>query len=216
MQKPLDRHLAFFNLQQALQENQGCCVCSLQRKWTDGFIESILNESVTDKFFRLRLSRTEGFCQTHAWRIAACNSPLGSAILFNDTLTRAVASMKNTKIAENKRLQECLLCQNEKEAESRYISVLAASLGEPDFLSIFERSSGLCIPHLKIALANTGKKNKIVLMNLHREKFTMLAETMQRYIDKFDYSNRGAEMNEEEKASWKKAIAVLVKQEGII
>lgn len=211
----LDRHSAFFNLKEAL-ERPGCPVCKLQAYWTEKQIETILYESVNDKFFRSRLAKTEGFCATHAWRIADFNSSLGSAILFRDRLDRLTQRLETKKIKRMKGLQPCLLCQNEAEAEKRYLQVLAGAFADPAFQEQFAASSGLCFPHLEAVLPMLSSSRRSELLSIQREKYSRLSQELEAYIAKFDYRSQDRNCSEEEKNRWKEAIAVCSKVRNVI
>ena len=216
MRKTLDKHSAFFNLKEALPE-EGCPICRLQRKWTDSFLETILYESVNDKFFRSRLAKTEGFCHTHAWRIAEKNSALGGAILYKDALDRIIRRMEGKKIAKAKGLASCLMCENEKDAESRYLSVLAAGLKEDAaFTAEFHKSDGLCFTHLNTLLEMLPGKLRADIIRFHREKYEELSGTIGSFINKFDYRNEDRSFTDQEKNSWKKAVGISVRAQGTV
>lgn len=216
MNRTLDRHSAFFNLQEALPE-PGCPLCRLKKRWTDSFLETILYESVNDKFFRSRLAKSEGFCHTHAWRIVECNSALGGAILFKDALDRLLSRIGEKKITKVKGLTPCLLCENELEAESRYLNVMAAALAEDSaFHSLFQASDGLCFPHLELLLEQLSPKVRPGILALHREKYGRLSAGIGAFIEKFDYRNQDRVFTEEEKNSWKNAARITVRENGTV
>jgi len=211
----LDKHSAFFNLEDAIKES-GCPICRLQKKWTDSFIETILYESVNDKFFRSKLAKTEGFCATHSHVMGQFTNSLGLAILFRDQLKHKLDMLGEKKIDKLKGLEECLLCQNEKGAESRYLSILAAAHDDAKFMTSFYESDGLCFNHLSSIMKLLPGKAKKDYLAFHKKLYSDILAEIDIFTDKLDYRNRGAVISESEKQSWRKALDFSAKLDRII
>lgn len=211
----LDKHSAYFNLVESF--SSGCCpICILKKNWSDKFIQTMLYESVNDKFFRSRLAKTAGFCNIHSWRIASFNNAMSTAILFKDRLDKIIASLSDTKITIQKNLKPCLLCDTEETAESHYINVMASSISEESFWEKFEQSAGLCYNHLVFLLKIVAKSQKKRIIDFQKKRFSELSENLSLFIDKFDYRNRNAVITEDEKKLWKDAISVTSKINGVV
>jgi hypothetical protein len=177
----------------------------------------MLEESVTDKFFRVRLAKTGGFCHQHSWQIAARNSPLGSAILFRDMFGRQAARLDgNGKMRSQRGLQPCLLCDVENGTVKRYLGVMADNIEQPDFRASCEQADGLCIPHLELLLPFLAKKDRRWIAGLQQRRYADILEGLDAFIDRLHFGKGGGAFNDEEKQRWRKALALTVRDQGTV
>ncbi len=120
-----------------------------------------------DPGIRQKLVESMGFCYEHTWQSIdlKLTEALGHAILYQDLVKHVL-----TTIAENEnnsgqqlanaleRSSGCPACRIEEETVERVIDSMAAALRGADFVSEFQQSDGLCLPHLKRLLPKVGPK----------------------------------------------------------
>ncbi len=233
-QRRASKFIAYFQLVGACDQ-PGCPVCRCLQDSTFRSLDALLYEQVNDPGTRALLDRSWGFCAWHAWLATEIkNAALGLAIIYRDLLdqchTRLSASQR--QLADSPRSTgwrrffrrwqpvalararlsrtRCLLCESLARAEQGYLLTLLEYVEDPDFDRAYARSTGICLPHLTMALdRHPAHAGAAPLLARTRRKLERLREELRGFIDKHDY-RRHAPYTEEEAASWTNAIALLV------
>lgn len=233
----MSRTWGFYDLRDALAEPE-CAVCRLTAKAADQYLESLLWESVNDPEVRHDIRQARGFCHEHSWGLARQRASLGATIITNDVLRDVVRTMENAQfqapsILSLRRTQEawdpkqpaaatadvvarltpqqpCPVCVEAEKMESIYLGTLIENLlGDDGLLDAFEASDGLCLPHLRQALARVREKALFeALVNAQRAIWQRLADQLSEIIRKADYRFQNEAPGEESGASLR-AIAAL-------
>ncbi|MEZ0396216.1 MAG: DUF6062 family protein [Anaerolineales bacterium] len=206
-----------------LFEEPGCPVCALGQRVSSRYVDSLFYESINDPAARARLRASLGLCYEHAWLLieARLSDALGQAILYRDlakTLLerlpeegepldeRALRSLGEALTPE----AVCPACESRAQAEQRALQALARSLERRDYLAEFEKSEGLCLPHLRALLqeGGLGRKALAAVLRHQRRRLTNLEGELAEFIRKNDYRFQGEGMGAERDA-YQRAAAFL-------
>ncbi len=230
------RFIAYFHLVDACGK-PGCPVCRCLREAAARSLDALLYERVTDPATRERLRASWGFCAWHAGLAReGRNASLGLAILCEDLLrlVREQVSATRRELTGvggwRRRLRRrrplrlvrvragrrgCPLCQLLAEAEVGYLDTLLEYIEDPEFDGAYERSAGLCLPHLARALErHPGHAGVGPLLLRTERKLEGLARDLRGFIEKHDY-RRAAPFADSEATSWTDALALLAGEPGL-
>lgn len=229
----MNKHMSYFNLLDALKED-GCCICRLLKKTIHKLMDDFLYEQVNDSGARNEIRESLGFCSLHAWQLQKFGDPFGSAIIYDDLMQMVADRIERMAISE-KRIKDfsaevlkidnksyprkkaiCPVCKSRTEAEARYVSTFIESFNEPEFLSCYKSSFGLCLPHLQTVI-NTCRQKKIIreVLNIELAKMKELISELKEIQRKHDYRFSHEGFGKEGDA-WIRAIEKMVGKEGIL
>jgi hypothetical protein len=206
----------------------GCPLCRLATEAVDRYLDAILYEDVNDPEMRAKLSASQGYCHTHAWRLTAQGgSALGIAIVYQDLVRQAARRLAGARLEPGGLLRRagtgaavraltpearCPACAHRDEMERLSLTTLVEALAQRDkaMQAALEGSAGLCLPHLRRALEVTQDEAGFAfLRGLMEAKLKALAAELDEFIRKNDYrfshEGFGAEGD-----SWQRAIGVVV------
>lgn len=217
-------HTAFssYDLLDAFKQ-EGCPICSLTLHSVAHYMESMNYDSVGDQVFRSQLKEALGFCNTHAHQWLRTAFLLGTAEIYQDILRILVESLQKRTVHSDDlanrlgsllHLEEtggdatiihptasCPACAHVARTESMLVKTLSEQLSDPSFRAVYEASSGLCIPHLRMAFAISPSETSETLRAhaLHVEE-NMLAQ-LGEIIRKHDYRFRDEPVGDERGAA---------------
>ncbi|HEV8306112.1 MAG TPA: DUF6062 family protein [Methylomirabilota bacterium] len=224
------KFIAYFHLLDACGKPR-CPVCRCLHETTFRALDGLLYEQVTDPATRGILDRSWGFCAWHAWMSTEVgNAGLGIAIIYQDLLGRLRDRLNGTQreLRESpvlgvwRRLfgrrpsvgflraratrRRCPLCEMVGSAETGYLQTLLDHIQDPDFDRAYARSTGVCLPHLTLALARFPRHaGAVLLLGQALRRLDRLAEHLAGFIGKHDY-RKHAPFTDEEAASWTNAL----------
>ena len=119
----------------------------------------------------------------------------------------------NTRVADGM----VVLTQSDRtKAAQRAVQVLLDHLREPDTLAAYSASDGLCLPHLRRALAEARPRHREAVASLAAAMSTRLQgleAELAEYVRKHDYRFRGEAFGEE-RAAPARALARFVGERG--
>src|SRR5438105_7730985 len=145
--RPSGRHQSYHELLEQLAA-PGCAVCHLGARSVDRYLDGLDWELVNDPGIRERLRRSCGFCPSHMRRLAERAGRLPLAILTEDLLRHAEASLEGWPRAARLRAPlPCAACETLREQEAASLGELARRIAEPEMLAAYTASPGLCLPH---------------------------------------------------------------------
>jgi hypothetical protein len=199
-----EKHLPYFAFVKSLA-GPGCPVCAQAKASLDEWFENLLYESANDRPLRHRFDAERGLCGRHVHRLCASDSDgLGAAIIYRNVLESAVAALSAGK-APPVNEGGCAACDHERDAEERFVGLVADFLGEEEMRSGLESSRGLCLPHVAAVIARRRDAPPWFL-ELHRSRSAELLGILVRYIDSFKLSTeeRRASLSFEEEMAWKR------------
>ena len=133
-------------------------------------------ENVTDVAARKKLRDANGYCNRHAHQFLQELDTLAVAITYADILKKLQKELGSANLAHARSIMPsvmrrwqyrrghrespvfsiprvCPACLEQDLSEDRYISALTAYLDDPLLLDKYRASSGLCLVHLRLALA---------------------------------------------------------------
>jgi hypothetical protein len=101
---------------------------------------------------------------------------------------------------------ECRICHYAAEAEDNYLHELLTWFDDAEMRAAFDRSFGLCLPHLDLAIARYREHENLPrLVEAERQKCESLSAELEEFLRKLDYQYapepRGAEQD-----SWRRVV----------
>ena len=212
----------------------------MKTRSADGFVESLLYEGVTDPDRRHTLRTSQGYCHEHAWSLERTGASLGTAIVTQDLLQRAVRAVDDAKFGAEaawsvRRLRDLLLrrqggganegladrlgpqatcpaCIWAAKMERLYLEdLLKYLLGDEGLLAELEASDGLCLPHFRRALGLIRDEEVyLALTGAQRAVWERLIDDLGEFIRKNDHRFRHEQMSKREGDAWLRAISTVV------
>jgi hypothetical protein len=203
-----EKHLPYFTFVKS-RAKPGCPVCDQTRASLDDWFENLLYESANDRPLRHRFDAEKGLCSRHAHRLCASNDGLGAAVVYRNILELAVSSLgKGRRPPLN--AGKCAACDHERDAEARYVGLVADFLDEAEMRAGLESGAGLCMPHLAAVMGLLGEAPRWFL-EAHKARCAELLEILVRYIDsqKLSTEARKAALSFEEEMAYKRLAPLL-------
>ena len=153
-----------------------------------------------DTHMAVRAAR--GFCPTHAWHIQEHinASALGIAILYEGLVRNMLGDMgeifpdsgrRQVTQAANalKPRGPCPACEHRDTVEDHLLRNVLEYIEQDDFVSAFGRSAGLCLPHLRLALARQGTISaKAHLIAIQQDIWSQLQRDLAEFVRRNDYT----------------------------
>ena len=189
-----------------------------------------LEQQLAERFAEIQglLSRSEeaqigyaaegGFCPLHTWQLAQFSSPRGisrghAAIMrrLSDRLirmgdTRASGECLSVSLKEP---DGCRVCRFLADEGARYITAFCVFLERDEHLESYGRSHGLCLRHLRQALARPMEEaRKTRIIRLAADRFREIGESMLRYDQKLGELQRGL-LSRDEKDAYRRGLVML-------
>lgn len=218
-----------FNLQDAFVE-EGCPVCRIALRNVQRLIEATNYDALGDPGIRAELTEATGYCTLHAQQWLDTAFVLGTATLYRDVVMRTIRELR--ELSGRRQLggrlrsalggsraggadvgtprRPCPACELRRESEAALIRTLVDRLRDDDAMrSAYEASEGLCIPHLRRALAASGDA---VAFGCLRDRAVRTEETLLGHLNeivrKHDYRNRQEPSGEEKGAAARTVVHV--------
>jgi hypothetical protein len=191
----------------------GCVLCRVGEEAAARYLSSVLGEGTTDPATRGRLDRSWGFCRRHAWHFLGLEwermrDSLGTATL-SETLVEGAENLLKTYLeaqalyGQRSRsavaaldgltramtpAEACPACQVQAEHEGYAAKVLVRALGDPEWRKDFSASDGLCLHHLRRALAGEEAPQDVQwLVEDQRRRLHEIRADLEEYGRKHDY-----------------------------
>lgn len=219
-------------------EEDGCPICRLGLHSVAHYIESINYDSVGDQGIRTQLQKSLGYCNLHAYQWLQAAVILGTANIYRDVVrvihddlqTRShhahalgdrVLSLFGDRSADEEAEDlivpsaSCPICVVLAETEQRLVKTLIHGLADAGFRSAYDASSGLCIPHLRLALLSAATQASYETLKAHalRTEETLIAQ-LSEIIRRHDYRYMH-EPSGEEKGAAARAVAHVAGAKGL-
>ncbi len=234
---------SYHNIVQACAE-PGCPLCRLSEKTVTAYLGALMYELVNDPESRDQLPETLGFCNPHAHHLLTfTGSALGIGIIFRDVVNLCcqrleAAAYTPPKGAPVRRVQEaldrrqpaaaseaavralsphqpCPVCVQQDKMETLALTALADGLRDEKLQTALRGSAGLCLPHLRRALAAVRSREAFeALVAITREHYGQLRAELDEFIRKNDYRFQHEGMGAEGD-SWKRAVSQMTGVRGL-
>ena len=211
----------------------GCAICRLEREHVQRYLDGFMYEDVTDVQLRAKMRAAQGFCHEHCVQAIRVRDSLGLAIIYQDILSTVNKQMGDAmssprlpspgllrrnppagaRVARQITAQRsCPACAVRDEMTHVALETLMQNVTESLLGPIFQTSDGLCLPHLRRALAQAGEAAAIkTLVDRQSEVISRLNAELAEFIRKHDHRFRHEQMGGE-RDSWKRAIDMAVGQ----
>lgn len=207
----MDRSKTHYDLRDAFA-GDGCAICALTQSAVDRYFATLNYEAAGDRGVRAHLRQTLGFCQPHAHRWLTASHVLATAVIYAEVLDQARTDLRSLSyrrsgprlpsLLRSRRNDEsdavtampprasapCPACVVHTDSEKMLLSTLLTGFTDTAFREAFARSPGLCLPHLRPALAQAPDEATFTALRAaalaHEE--TLLAH-LREVIRKHDY-----------------------------
>ena len=237
---PSSKFMAYFQLLDSFKQ-PGCPVCIRLEDGSLKALDGLMYEQVNDPFTRERLVASHGFCNWHAWMIPRVQSgALGAVLicrhLLEETLSQLAMARQEARprglwqrlcepltrsreeqsgmLAWRRRKTRCCICTLTRRSERDVLKTILGHLGEADFAEAFQRSSGLCLPHLTQAMTvGRDHPNLPLLLAAQEQRWRELSWELEEFARKFDY-RYADEPKGRESSSWRRALETLAGRPG--
>ena len=222
MKPPVEKHMRYFELLDALQKAKGCAICEMEDRSARQYLASLLYERVNDPDTRAELVRSRGFCARHAEALLDLGDGFGTAVLYQDQAGLAVEFLRSLAPFRGKTVAQkaltlwnghtpCPVCELEEQDNRSRLHTLFTRLSEPELREAFECSAGLCMPHLLQGLT-LGQDPALLqyLVDLHIQKWSELFQALSEYCRKHDH-RFSKEPFGDEKDAWRRCVHMLVR-----
>ena len=225
MSRRVEKHLPYFTVLDALQQEEGCPFCALEDKSVRRYLGTVLGENVNDPGVRAKLVRSKGYCCRHSAILLEMDDSLGTAMLCQDQVKLVLdllnrLEMKHRllprdELAGWKKREQCPACELQRQDRKRHVEAFVAGLGEDELRSAFEAGPGLCMPHFIDAWqATKDSQAHGCLVRVQRAKMSALLADLQELCRKFDY-RFSHEPRGKEAGSWTRAVKMLAGAGGV-
>jgi len=189
----------------------GCAVCRLINASLRHYISVAFVEDITNPEFRAPLRTSLGYCRSHSRLVRVFSAGklrrIGVAIVYEDLLSCVEQSLDQNIV----RLPaDCPMCGFETELESYALTLICDYANDVEFQTHYQRSAGVCLPHLQKLLGQANGAARSFLLTDHRRKLERLMTYLGESIRKNGYQFRAEPMTDEEKNSWTTALYFIV------
>jgi hypothetical protein len=220
----------------------GCPLCRLSESVEQRYLDAIVYECVNDPPTRELLSRSQGYCNAHAWRLtqASGGAALSVALVYRGLLNDLSAALADARYDRRGALFKpdkdarrrvaadqaprslvpdlgCPACAQRDQMEALAARALVEALARHDrgMQAALAASAGLCLVHLRAALALAPNAAAFDWLCADaRQHLTRLTAELAEYIRKNDYRFAGEAFGVEGD-SWQRAVAALVGPRGL-
>jgi hypothetical protein len=223
------RHTVDHDLHDALAA-PGCAICTLLQRSVRRAVDALTYEGVTDLDVRAELRAARGLCPAHGQALRAARQALGAALAYRSVLGELLRDLEappappdlSTRLRRTLRhngrprragplapKRNCPVCDHVAEMELLYLSALLRDVAGGEMRSRFERSAGLCLPHLRLALHNApSAEADMALRTTQVLIWRRLAADLDEFIRRRDY-RFAREPAGEERDAWARAIDLI-------
>ncbi len=221
-----EAHTLLFEIRAALRE-AGCPICRLAERSVQRYLSALANEGVTDRLLRDQIRAAYGFCAAHGRMLRSGRDALGSAIIHRDlvnNLSKALLVEPPLSTTTRARLRRairpaepvvarpipaqrgCTACEQLRQSELHYCAAFVASMADPEAHALFQDSSGVCVPHLRLALRTAPDSESYErLRTIQHTIWQRLLDELDEFIRKQDHRFT-REPSGPESDSWRRAI----------
>lgn len=225
----MKEHIYTIPITEALVENCGCILCTIEKKLENDALEYFLGPSLMEPDGR-ELTNKNGFCKKHFDAMLTRNNRLGLALMLETHLGEIAKNIEPKKKGGMFSKESaasltadgiyaitdaCALCDKVAEQMRAVANNLAYLWGrEDEFKNKFEASNGLCLKHTALAIemsngAIGGKAREEyieTLIDMQKDKLNKLSQDVHAFTLSFDYRNAGKKLTDDEVNSVANAI----------
>lgn len=178
--------------------------------WHDGLGTSIIYRDLASRVLSTLVEHLERNPSSDGDRRARQRDRLGRSGVLGRVLARRLGP-PTPGVAVLKRLSpraRCHVCRLMHRLETTSVSRLVGGLAEAEFQSAYAASDGLCLPHLRRALAGCEDAGAVrCLVETAAAHLEPLVRDLGEYVRKYDWNNRQEARHPWEEAAWLRAVA---------
>ncbi|CAA9579038.1 MAG: hypothetical protein AVDCRST_MAG49-4573 [uncultured Thermomicrobiales bacterium] len=230
----------YYDLRDAFAE-EGCPVCRLTLASVDRYFDGLNYEAAGDPGVRAKLRDSLGFCNEHAYRWLHVANVLATAQIYRDILSHLVAEIGDLRaprrglftgvaarlplagpegrdsggaamLAPSERCPACVVLDR---TETMAVETLVRAIPEPGFAAAYRASAGLCLSHLRLALATARDQAAFdVLRDAAVGGWKAILDHLDEIIRRHDYRYTGEPAGDERGAA-ERALRQTVGTRGI-
>ena len=198
-----------------------CPICAAQGQAIFDFFAQWQYTLSKDPSAQQAFADAHGFCPTHTWQFAQIASPRGISQGYAPLIDAAAEELRAAQERSREqavehvgallpKVETCAACRVLRETEEEQMRQLVGRLAAADGQAIYARTPGLCLPHLRAALARAAAEPAAkFLLREHLQRLEEISEDMQSYTLKRDALRRDLTHDQEEQA-WRRALVQLV------
>jgi GTP-binding protein EngB required for normal cell division len=203
-----------------------CPICEGQSQAIFNFFAQWQYTLSQDVAAQHAFATARGFCYVHTWVFAQIASPQGISEGYAPLIDaaadelRAALEQSRQQATEHvgallPKVETCAACRVLRESEQEQIRQLLSQLARTDEQIIYAHTPGLCLPHLRLALAAAPSREiSEMLMRAQVQCLEELSEDMRSYTLKRDALRRGL-LNDQEEKAWRRALVQLVGERNL-
>lgn len=196
-----------------------CPLCRLVREAEERMIWFILYESTGDPKLRAKWDKEKGFCKYHNTLIKLTITQ--GHLVSGSSIARIYETILDGYLGDLQELErnshpknlltniKCFFCHKKEDLESANITLFIDFLCGDKAHKMHRNSSGLCNPHLALALSRLTKKNNNGLRHFLVEDHLSRLEKLKNNITELQRKERydiRQPTTDEEKNSWKEVL----------
>lgn len=217
----------------------GCAVCNLLQAETTRLLDSILYEYATDTSTQAAFRDSRGLCSEHGHQLTQMGNALGIAVLYEHPLNDVLRILQGTAPGGGSQARlmtrlfpqnpngaiidaltptkPCIACASQAETEARYVKILSDFADDERMTGVFRASDGLCLPHFIQVLQNTADPSRSrLLIAIQTDIWTRLRDELREFMRKNDYQHASEAITEAEGVSWRRVVARMAGERGIL
>jgi len=178
-----NRHMTYYKMLETF-DKPGCPVCRLTDDALDAYFRHLYSECTGDEDFVIGFRDNNGFCAAHAEKFMSGGERFGAGVVYRYLLEKIVKAMKEkpAKVVKTLGERHCPACSYRAEREGLYVSQVLTHAPEDDFRAAFEKSEGLCLPHLVWAY-RIAKKLPPWFELFHRERYAAHLQVLEKFLN---------------------------------
>ncbi len=181
-----------------------------QELWQDGLGVGIIYEDLTGRLLTTLVEHLSRNPAPHNDRRARLRRWLEHRGAAGRWLARRLfpTAPGASLLAQISPVERCRACELVGQMEEIHLRWLVRQVAEPEFRDLYAASDGLCLPHLRRALAIAEDEETVrCLVEVAVARLTPLVGDLQEYVRKHDWNNRHEPKQPWEQASWVRAVA---------
>ncbi len=209
---------------------QVCPICLLVQKALRDYLEDLIGSFGVDRGARAEMRAARGFCSEHAQQLRdMVGVGLGVALIHWDIIETVLEETEGDRraltgarprgllalpgrwrwpdqvaariAAALAPRRACLGCQHQASVEKVYLVALLHYIGDPALAAALEVSPGLCLPHLRQALALPADRRALArLLEIETACLRRLNAELQVLARRLDHHQRGETIGDERDA----------------
>jgi hypothetical protein len=224
MTQPVPRYISRSSdeLHRLIQSHPDRCpICGFVAGAIRRHIDTLFYELVNDIPTREAIRKSAGFCKPHSLLVAEQADALGTSLIYADVLKNELTSLDDGQfdrppntVGTVARILDgsvpgrtpCPVCREERGQAEIAVDALLEGVRHQAFASAFQNSSGLCLPHFRIAFLRA--RDPIAwrrVLEVERAALGHMTEDLQGLARRYDY-RYADDAGGDESDAWRRAL----------